>query len=553
VQERAGTRHVANQLGMSVGNSLDLEFGRAEMFRELRMAIVAVVADDGHVWVSPVNGERGFLSAPDSRTLSLVLGPENTVTNPSLRHLRVGALTSVLAIDLERRRRYRTNGKISRVAEKGAHVHVTLSVEETLPNCPKYIQRRSIVGRRNVTDEAVEQGVQLPEELLEMVRSADSMFFGTANRDVGADLNYRGGNPGFVRTNGPREILWPEYRGNGMFQSSGNLEVNMQAGLLFVDFDGTGDVLEVVGTAASEWDPAQSLEASERTIRFRVHQWRLHRSAMPFMWSPPEYSEYNPAVAGSRQVRPSGASFPKSVRLVKIVRESAAVRTFRFLCEDRVVFLPGQFATLEFQVPGIGSTVRTWTISEAANSVRGDVTLEVSIKRRPDGLVSRWLHDTATVGLKATLLGVGGELSPLLLPAFTPGKIALISAGIGITPVVAILRGLRARGKSSEVAFIHSERYRRDLPFQQELLRRGRTDAHLRLVQTVTADPVNHDAGHLVHGRITDNLLRSVLRSDASPWTVYLCGPDSFMRDIAQKLVLLGSSPKSIHTEVFNF
>ncbi|MFA0724878.1 FAD-binding oxidoreductase, partial [Vibrio sp. 10N.222.49.E5] len=80
-------------------------------------------------------------------------------------------------------------------------------------------------------------------------------------------------------------------------------------------------------------------------------------------------------------------------------------------------FLPGQYATFEFSnIPdGEPLEVRTWTLSETPNSINGDNTLDITVKRVPNGLLTNWLHDHAELGMQVKLLGVQGEMTAIRL------------------------------------------------------------------------------------------------------------------------------------------
>jgi len=87
------------------------------------------------------------------------------------------------------------------------------------------------------------------------VESRDMFFLATADARGRPTCSYKGGDPGFVRVTGPRTLAFPLYDGNGMFLSAGNVGVNPEVGLLFVDFQG-GRRLRVEGTAHLVEDPA---------------------------------------------------------------------------------------------------------------------------------------------------------------------------------------------------------------------------------------------------------------------------------------------------------
>lgn len=85
-----------------------------------------------------------------------------------------------------------------------------------------------------------------------MIASSDTFFLGTSHPSRGSDASHRGGPPGFVRVESPDRLWWPDFPGNNMFNSYGNLAVDDEAALLFVDFD-TGAALHVTGTARVRW------------------------------------------------------------------------------------------------------------------------------------------------------------------------------------------------------------------------------------------------------------------------------------------------------------
>src|ERR1700675_4690823 len=97
----------------------------------------------------------------------------------------------------------------------------------------------------------VRRDVVLSPEDAALIRSADTFFPRTTNPDRGSDSSLRGGTPGFVRVDG-RWLWWPDYPGNNLFNSFGNLAVDPEAALLFLDFP-TGHTVHLSGTAAVEW------------------------------------------------------------------------------------------------------------------------------------------------------------------------------------------------------------------------------------------------------------------------------------------------------------
>ena len=97
----------------------------------------------------------------------------------------------------------------------------------------------------------------------------DTLWIGSYAPGVGADTNHRGGKPGFIRVTSPTTIEWPEYRGNGMFFTSGNLEVNDRAGVTLIDFD-TGSLIQMTGCAEVDWQHDGRYEGVTRVIKYQL-------------------------------------------------------------------------------------------------------------------------------------------------------------------------------------------------------------------------------------------------------------------------------------------
>ncbi len=139
-------------------------------------------------------------------------------------------------------------------------------------------------------------GYKKAAEQRDLVACADTFFIATAHPERGADASHRGGAPGFVRVEGGRRLVWPDYSGNAMFNTLGNLAVDPRAGLLFVNFE-NGDTLQVSGRAGIIWDEGRAAEfaGAERVVEFDVEEVVDTRGALPLRWRLEEYSPFNPA------------------------------------------------------------------------------------------------------------------------------------------------------------------------------------------------------------------------------------------------------------------
>jgi hypothetical protein len=132
------------------------------------------------------------------------------------------------------------------------------------------------------------------------LRSADTAFVASVGPAAGeahgrADASHRGGAPGFLAAVGARQVLLPDYAGNSMFNTLGNLAADPRVGLAVPDF-ATGRLLQLSGTAAVDWraEVAATFPGAERLVVIHVEHVREVAGALPAGWSAPEPSPFNP-------------------------------------------------------------------------------------------------------------------------------------------------------------------------------------------------------------------------------------------------------------------
>ena len=104
----------------------------------------------------------------------------------------------------------------------------------------------------------------------ELIRSADTFFLGTTHPERGNDASHRGGPAGFVRAD-PQTVDWPDYPGNNMFNSLGNLAVDPTAALLFIDF-ASGCTLQLSGSAYVGWHARPTDGDTGRRVQFSTER-----------------------------------------------------------------------------------------------------------------------------------------------------------------------------------------------------------------------------------------------------------------------------------------
>jgi len=270
VQRRAGvSREAARLEGMLAAPRLD--GGAASFLARREFAVLTARDGAGRLWTSPLLGPAGFLEAHGT---SLEVHAALSAADP-LAAMPAGGQAGLIAIEFAIRRRFRVNGMLSAVSSHG----LTIDADQAFGNCPSYIQQRLFDA---VRDDSATVGTgaagrwdggnptDLTPEACSLIRSADTFFLGTAHPERGADTSHKGGRPGFVRIEGD-DLWWPDYAGNNMFNSLGNIAANPQAALLFVDF-ATGRTLQLTGSAELQWiEPGSAGDDGEtgRRVRFR--------------------------------------------------------------------------------------------------------------------------------------------------------------------------------------------------------------------------------------------------------------------------------------------
>ena len=292
VQARAGETAIAARNGRIIQDSLPPSaFG---FIGQQRLVVLSTVDRHDRPWVSLVSGHPGFLQATDESTMILDFDQAWLhAGDPLWTNLQHGHRFGMLLIEFSTRRRFRVNG----TAQLGQS-EIRLRVREAFGNCPKYIQRREATGDLEIPGSIGETrtGEELHPEQQELIRAADTLFVGSLSPVGNADASHRGGQPGFVQVLDSRTLRIPDYPGNGMFQTFGNLELHPGAGILFPSFAGEPQ-LQLIGEAGVRWDLGDPTGLTGGTQRF----WDFHvegvvETPIPSGegWEFLDYSPFNP-------------------------------------------------------------------------------------------------------------------------------------------------------------------------------------------------------------------------------------------------------------------
>jgi hypothetical protein len=293
-QGRSGEERGAESNSAMIGDKIIT--GALGFIRQQQMAVFSSRDAEGHRWASLLFGPVGFIDPDERLTLRFALpANQRDPRDPLWNNLQSDSHVGILLIELASRRRIRINGE----ATVGDN-EITLHVVETFPICPKYITRRAIqVDAQAATDfnSYQDSGTLLTEALRRRLGLADVFFIGTGNSERGNDASHRGGNPGFIEVLDDHTFRIPDFRGNSLFNSIGNLLTDASVGLVIPFFE-DGMQLQITATAEPLWnqpDPEGKTGGTHRFLVFHIQRWLERPLPAKITAGAPEYSHYNPS------------------------------------------------------------------------------------------------------------------------------------------------------------------------------------------------------------------------------------------------------------------
>uniref|UniRef100_A0A0G4HNU1 FAD-binding FR-type domain-containing protein n=1 Tax=Chromera velia CCMP2878 TaxID=1169474 RepID=A0A0G4HNU1_9ALVE len=444
-QERQGTVKSSNELGPVIYHATIPHSYRDMIGPQPHFMLSFLDSSTGRVWPCQIFDKPGFADPfpSDGRRidLSATLDPRDGAAVGGL--LRNGTSVGCVQIDWMSRRRNRFNGQVQNLNEETGHFSV--QILQAFGNCPKYITRRRISRMgRNREFASVEPAVEssrLSDRAIKLVEKADMIYLATGHVQYGADMNIRGGYPGFVRVfRDGSVVVWPDYVGNGFFMSLGNTRLNPQAGILITDYDETGDGVQILGRLQThERKEVESLSDREERPRWLTEILSEESQALQLVvlevevvrWIPKycphqyervEFSPYNPPPTrgGEQSTDLVSVASPSFRAMLMWVRaESSDVKTFEFQLAPiprpgSVTLLPGQHVRMQLpcgtaadqqaeeEEEGEGGSAitsaggliqRTWTVTSTPSWFHEHGRFQISVKRKEGGVASSWLHD----------------------------------------------------------------------------------------------------------------------------------------------------------------
>ncbi|OWY42759.1 hypothetical protein AALT_g275 [Alternaria alternata] len=421
------------------------------MFQRAPLLAFGTLDAQSRPWATLWGGEPGFseqLGGGFIGTRTLVDGTNDPVVQALISGNQKGEMTQAkdggklvagLAIDLMTRKRVKTAGRMIAGAirdidveiegeadRKQEQIQLVTKIEQSLGNCPKYLNQYEIRPAL-VNARLVSQSSSLSKEGEELVARSDMFFLSTTTEDD-MDVNHRGGPAGFVRMINSSTLVYPEYSGNRLYQSLGNLMLNPKIGIVFPDY-GTGDVLYLTGTTEilAGADAAVLLPGSNLAVKITISECRFVANGLPFRGSKKTPSPYNPLVrtlASEGNIRGTLSVSHTMASLTKKEVLTPSIARFTFTVRDGITYQPGQWIALDFSKeldigyehmrdddPGSlnDDFVRTFTISSMPNKDHGKES-EFEMTIRNVGTVTRFLfQQNERAGLEIGALGVGEQ------------------------------------------------------------------------------------------------------------------------------------------------
>lgn len=556
LQEKVGVVERMAEVGQRVVRDYMPDQHR-DFYAQLPFIVLGSVDSGDDAWATFVEGRLGFISSPSPTVLDIAAPTD--VTDPASGCIADGKPVGLLGIEMHTRRRNRMNGFVSAM-EDGFRVNV----DQSFGNCPRYIQLRDFAFTREPGQAFSGTMENLPEfdsPARAMIRGADAFFVASYvdredRRQV--DVSHRGGNAGFVRIGDEGTLTIPDFNGNLFFATLGNILLNGKAGLLFVDFT-TGDMLQMTGDAEVILDSPEiaAFQGAERLWTFKPRRIVRRANALALRWcfqkdgwSPSTLMTGNWAQAANRLRAAELARQWRPLTVTRIVKESETIRSFHLQPGNGAGLLPhaaGQHLPIRVTPPGGEKPViRTYSLSVAPS----DGTYRISVKR--NGLVSRFLHDSVAVG---DIIEVRAPAGGFTIDAGAKRPAVLVAGGVGITPLLAMLRHIVYEGLRTQrvrpVTLFHAARSKDERPFEKEIAElAAATKGAMQVVRVLSnIDGAEMGIDYDAAGRIEMALLARYL--PFNDYDFYLCGPPPFTQALYDGLRGLEITDDRIHTEAF--
>ena len=347
-----------------------------------------------------------------------------------------------------------------------------------------------------------------------------------------------------IRMNEPRMPALLTSSGRPGFYFRVLQEGGVEAGDEIVKVGEAKERMTVAEINALLYSPNHARDRLDRALRIEALSpgWRASFEAL--LQSP---------TSGNAGLAPAAAAYPvapgfRPLAVTAIDPESADVLSLTMHSKDGKPLpaaLPGQYVVLRLQrTAGSPPLFRSYSLSGPLSTER----YRISVKIEPNGAAGTYLREHVRVG---EALEVSSPRGSFVLQS-GEWPVVLLSAGIGATPVLAMLYALAAAGSTRQVLWLHGARDREHHPFAAEVRRLMLALTHGRSYVCYSRPGALDRTGEDFDG--AGHLSRSVFDDVGVPREadVYLCGPTRFMAEMKEALATWGVAPERIHVEIFN-
>jgi len=263
-----------------------------------------------------------------------------------------------------------------------------------------------------------------------------------------------------------------------------------------------------------------------------------------------EQSKYCPLMSHLIEDRDNVEIWSKGttvLRVADIVDETYDTRTFRLIADEKPIlfsYQPGQFITFLLNING-EEVQRSYSMSSSPSRPH---TLELTVKRVPNGLVSNWLCDTIKLGDKLKVKGPSGKFTCFNYPS---NKIMFLAAGSGITPIISMARWIADTAADIDAKFIASFKTPSEIIFRRELELLSARHSSFRVALSITANWHSTEFWTGFTGRINQKMIE-IVAPDFRERHIFMCGPEAFMEEMKTMLIKMDFPMVNLHSESFS-
>lgn len=238
VQESVGVAELVAEFGQAMIMS-EIPEAFSHFLNQLPWVIAGAIDEDGNPWAVPIFAVKGFIQTLNNTSLRVNGIP--ILTSQLRLNLNPKQKIAILGIDLLTRRRIRLNGRVKSNGQNG----FVLGIEQCYGNCPKYIQKRKLQWGESKVAERDADNIKISSNLSAVVKAliekSDTFFIASRSKEfndvanTGMDISHRGGKLGFVKVE-ENMIYFPDFSGNRLFNTLGNIVSDGRVGLFFPNF-----------------------------------------------------------------------------------------------------------------------------------------------------------------------------------------------------------------------------------------------------------------------------------------------------------------------------